>query len=436
MKYLIILFTSLTLMLAAACQVVQEAPEPKELEEPRTYVSSGLQREMDPNVTQNQLEQLANDNSSFAMAFYELIREYDENLIFSPFSLSLALSMTLAGAETSTQQDMLEALQFSLEEDEIHPAFNALLLAIEASQANDDMDLSDGESFQLNIANSIWGQDSFNFKEPFLDTLALNYGAGLYIIDFVSDPESARLAINKWVEQETEDKILDLIPPNAITPLTRLVLANAIYFNGSWMYPFDLDATSPGPFNTLDGSEISVDMMKLYGENLLYTKGNGFQAVKVPYLNRDFAMTLIVPDLGGFETVEGTLSTSFINDFSNKMRSQLINLEIPKFDFETTINANDILIALGMEKAFDPDLSDFKGIANVEDLHITDVLQKATINVDEEGTEAAAATAVIIGVESMPMDDPISLVIDRPFFFLIQHEPTGTILFMGHVVQP
>ena len=436
MKYLIIVFTSLTLLLSAACQVVSEAPEPKEIEESGTFLSSGLQREMEPNVGENQVEQLAIDNTTFALAFYELIREYDENLIFSPFSLSLALSMTLAGAETSTQQAMLEALQFSMDEGEIHPTFNALLLAIEASQAIDDTDLSEGGNFQLNIANSIWGQDGFEFKEPFLDTLAVNYGAGLNIVDYMSDPESARLAINEWVEAETEEKIQDLIPPNAITPLTRLVLANAIYFNGSWMYPFDLNATAPGTFYLLDGSEISAEMMKLFGENLLYAKDNDFQAVRLPYLSSDFAMTLIVPDAGAFESVQGALSTSFINDISDMMRSELINLEMPKFDFETEINANEVLKSLGMEEAFDPDVSDFKGIADVDDLHITDVLQKATITVDEEGTEAAAATAVIVGVESMPMDEPISLVVDRPFFFLIQHIPTGTILFMGHIVQP
>ena len=434
MKKLIIFISVLIIMISAACQVVPETPEPKEIEDPGTFVSSGLSREMEPDVESDQLENLAIDNTNFALAFYELIRTYDENLIFSPFSLSLALSMTLAGAETSTQQAMLEALQFTLDEGDIHPTINALLLAIEASQAIDDQ-AEDGH-FQLNIANSIWGQDGFDFKEPFLDTLAVNYGAGLFIVDYISDPESARLAINEWVENETEEKIQDLIPQNAITPLTRLVLANAIYFNGSWLKPFDQDATSPGPFNTLDGSESSVDMMKLFDENLLYAKGNDFQAVRLPYLSSDFAMTLIVPDAGAFEDVEGALSTAFIGDLSDKMRSELINLEMPKFDFETEINANDMLISLGMEEAFDPDLSDFTGIADVEDLHITDVLQKATITVDEEGTEAAAATAVIVGVESMPMDDPISLVVDRPFFFLIQHVPTGTILFMGHVVQP
>jgi len=434
MKYLLLLFTALSLLLGAACQTLPEAPDPKEIEEPSAFLSSGLQREMDPDVSGDQLEKLAWDNTSFALAFYDLVRVNDDNLIFSPFSISIALSMTLAGAETSTQQAMLEALQFSLDEDEIHPAFNALLLAINASQTIGE-DAENGK-FQLNIANSIWGQDGFDIKQRFLDTLAVNYGVGIYTVDFVSDPESARLAINDWVEEGTEEKIQDLIPPNALTPLTRLVLANAIYFNGSWLYPFDQAATRPGPFIMLDGSEISVDMMKLFDQHLLYVEGSDFQAVRLPYLSSDFAMTLIVPEIGAFEALEEALDTSFITELSHMMGLERLNLEMPKFDYETTINANDALKALGMEEAFDPDLSDFKGIADVEDLHITDVLHKATITVDEEGTEAAAATAVIVGVESAPIGEPISLVIDRPFFFLIQHVPTGIILFMGRVLQP
>jgi serpin B len=179
-----------------------------------------------------------------------------------------------------------------------------------------------------------------------------------------------------------------------------------------------------------------VDMMKLFDERLLYLQEVELQVISLPYLSRDFAMTLIVPDHGSFTMVEDLLTVDLIEILMSEMTSERINLEMPKFDYETTINANDPLKALGMAEAFDPDLSDFKGMADVEDLHISDVLQKATITVDEEGTEAAAATAVIVGVESAPIGEPISLVIDRPFLFFIQHQPTRTILFMGRVVQP
>jgi serpin B len=434
MKYVIIILTGLTLLVASACQVIGEVTPPNEVEEMSGFLSSDLERELAPDVDQNQLTSIASDNTAFALAFYDIIRSKEDNLVYSPFSLSLALSMTLAGAETTTRAAMLEALHFSLEEGQVHPSFNALMLAIETSQLAEEE--TEGGSFELNIANSIWGQQGFNFEQDFLDRIALNYGAGIYTVDFAMNPEPSRVAINDWVEEETQEKIKDLIPPNAITPLTRLVLANAIYFKGSWFHPFDQGMTQPAPFTTLQGNDISVEMMKLFDERLLYLQDGEIQVVSLPYLSQDFAMTLIVPDRGSFTTVEDTLTADILGSLLSNMASERINLEMPKFDFETTINANDPLKALGMAEAFDPDLSDFKGMADVEDLHISDVLQKATITVDEEGTEAAAATAVIVGIESAPIGEPISLVIDRPFLFIIQHQPTGTILFMGRVVQP
>lgn len=431
MKTILILITAVTLLFVSACQPANGVNEPTGTE---SEITSTLERELNPNVDSQQWQTLAADNSEFALAFYDLIRSENDNLIFSPFSLSLALTMTLAGAETSTHQAMVEALHLSLDENQIHPAFNALLLAIESSQKTQTE--SEESGFQLNIANSIWGQSGFGFKQAFLDTLALNYGAGINTVNFIEDPESARLSINDWVENETAEKIQDLIPPDAITPLTRLVLANAIYFKGSWFFPFDQNATQPGAFFPLDGKELNTDMMKLFDEQLLYLEEDTFQAVRLPYLSTDFAMTLIVPNSGTFKAVENDMTVPFITNLSEKMGSERIHLEMPKFDFETTINANDVLKTMGMEIAFDPNLSDFTGIADVDDLHITDVVHKATITVDEEGTEAAAATAVIVGIESMPMGDPISLVIDRPFIFIIQHVPSGSILFMGRVLQP
>lgn len=446
MKQLILSFVLITTLLLAACQPVEEIIDPPDIEEEEVvdpkeivdevrYLKSDLAREINPDVSEDQLQALAQANTAFALEFYDLIRNEDGNIIYSPFSLSLALNMTMAGAESSTEQAMLDALQINLPGEDVHPAINALLLAIEASQEKNDNDF-EGESFQLNIANSIWGQDGFNFEQAFLDILAQHYEAGIFSVDFVNNPESARNAINDWVSEETEEKIEDLIPPDAINPLTRLVLANAIYFYGAWMHPFDQNATAEAPFFLLDDTEISVDMMKLFEEGFLYHQGENFQALNLPYRNSDFVMTLLVPDAGSFDEFEDSLSQRDLDEIFADMSFNMVNLELPKFDFETEINANNALIALGMEEAFDPNLSDFSGIADIEDLHITDVLQKATITVDEEGTEAAAATAVIIGVTSAPIDEPISLVIDRPFLFMIRHRLSNTILFMGRVLEP
>lgn len=443
MKNIVSIIIFLAVILSSACSALPEPDDididdvatDEEITEEVSFLRSELGREPNPDVSFEETRALALDNAAFALLFYDQIRSENENIIFSPLSLSIALSMTMAGAEAGTLEGMLAALQLSLPDSDVHPAFNALLQEIEDSQSelSDDME---GNEFQLNIANSVWGQAGFPFKDQFIDTLGSQYDSGIYTVDFIQAPESARVAINEWVEDETEEKIKDLIPEGAIDSLTRLVLANAIYFNGSWLHPFQEQATSEAPFTTIDDEEIPVEMMRLAEERLLYLRADDYQAVKLPYLSPDFAMTIILPDAGAFTSVEDQLAPDMLTSMKEDMHLQLINLQMPKFDFETTIDAKDVLVNLGMGDAFDPAVSDFSRMADVEDLHITDVLHKATINVDEQGTEAAAATAVIVGITSAPIDDPINLVVDRPFLFMIEHTPTGTILFMGRVLQP
>jgi len=440
MKYLPVMLILLSLLLNTACvpeekPVVKETPLP-DIENPSEtgYVQSSLAREIEPQVEAATLVSLVDGNTDFAFSFYEQIRQGDGNIIFSPMSLSLALSMTLAGAETSTEQGMMQALNFSLPEEDVHSAFNALLLAIESSQENTPRE-SEGNRFQLNIANSIWGQADFDFNKTFLDTIALNYGAGIYNVDYANNPEFARNAINDWVEEETEEKIKDLIPEGAINTLTRLVLANAIYFNGSWYHPFAEAETSQEPFKLIDGTEMKVDMMKLSGQHLAYTRGENYQAVDLLYLSPDFAMTILLPDAGTYKDFELGLNTQKLHMILDEMFSEPVNLQMPKFDFITATDAKEPLANLGMAEAFDMELADFSGITRSDMLYITDVLHKAAITVDETGTEAAAATAVIVGLRGMP-SEPISMIIDRPFMFFIRHIPTGSIIFMGRVVNP
>lgn len=416
------------LLLTSACGPVTK---PKGV----VYAQSQLTRDLDPKLDPASLEALSASNTAFAFSFYDQVRDSDGNIIFSPLSLSLALSMALAGAKGDTRQEMLSALSLQSLGDESSPAFNALLLAIEGSQQ--DLEGEDEEStFQLNIANSSWGQSGFEFNPDFLDTLALYYGAGIYQVDFSQDPEGSRQAINAWVEDETNDKIKNLIPQGAIKALTRLVLANAIYFKGGWMHPFLENGTKVAPFTPLDGSQVSVNMMRLGEKDLKYVKGEGFQAVQLPYKSRDFSMLLILPDEGAYKGAEGEFGPEMLSTIVDGMQYVPVNLRLPKFDFETTLNANDVLGSMGMVQAFIPDVADFSGMTTEDPLYISDVVHKATITVDEQGTEAAAATAIIMATKSMPISDPIELVFDRPFMFAIMHEPTGTILFLGRVVQP
>lgn len=440
MRKIIVGVVLMTLLLSTGCTVL--SPTERSSEETDVVVPSepgmqmsSVERVTSPEVTDAQTQTLAGDNTAFALDFYNQVRSGDGNIIYSPFSISLALAMTMAGAEGDTEDAMLNALRMSLPADMVYPAYDALLLAIQNSEesASEDMD---GSPFTLNIANSIWGQSGYDFKEPFLNTLAQYFGAGIYTVDYMQDPEGAREAINGWVEDETMDKIKDLIPEGAIDQLTRLVLANAIYFNGSWYYPFNEGATAKAEFNLLDGSQSEVDMMSLTGEHLMYAKGNGYQVVQLPYMSSDFVMTIIVPDNGDFDLIENDLTAESYAEMLQGLEYKLVDLQMPKYDFETSLNVNDALIALGMGEAFDPGQADFSGMTDEDKLVISDVLHKATITVDENGTEAAAATAVIMKLTAAMPEDALSLVMDRPFMFFIEHQPTGSILFMGRVVEP
>jgi serpin B len=438
MKQFIIGITILLLLALPACQMITEDKDLEPNTEDVVYIKSDLVRETSSTVDLNQIMTLAEDNAAFAFAINEQINQTlgkNENFVFSPLSLSLALSMTLSGADSTTEQGMLEALHLSIPEEKIYPSFNALLLAIEQSQEMTKKG-SEGSQFQINFANSIWGQAGYSFDTEFLDTLAKYYGAGVYNVDFRRNPKAAINAINAWVEDETQEKIQDLIPSGAINELTRLVLANAIYFNGSWLYPFNAANTSEQPFKMLDGSEVAVELMKLSGINLAYYQGENFQTVSLPYLSTDFNMMIVLPDAGKFQEFEKQFSPEALKTIINEMKFVKVDLSMPKFDFESTLNANNALKALGMEEAFDVEKADFSGITQEDELMITDVLHKTTITVDEEGTEAAAASAVIVGIRSFNPEEPIALVIDRPFQFFIMHKPTNAILFMGKVMQP
>lgn len=398
------------------------------------YAKSDLERDLEPTSDPGLLKALAADNTQFAFNFYDQINDGTDNIIFSPLSLSLALSMALAGAKGETRAEMFDALAISDLSDALDPTFNSLLLQVEGSQA-DLKDKTRGDKFQLNIANSIWGQAGFELNKDFLDTLARNYGAGIYSVDYVQDAEAAREAINQWVDEETTGKIPDLIPQGALDALTRLVLANAIYFKGSWMYEFNENGTKVEPFTLLDGSEKDVQMMHLYNEKFQYGTGEGYQMVRIPYLSSDFSMLVFVPDEGKFSEVEASLSAEDFRVSANTMSMEYMNLGLPKFDFESSISAAEVLKQLGMLAAFDPGSADFSGINADTELFISEVIHKATITVDEKGTEAAAATAIIMKMTSMPAE-PIELTLDRPFMFAIEHQPTGTVLFMGRVVAP
>ena len=394
-------------------------------------VRSEKQRVTSPDVNETDLATLVGGNSAFAFDMYQALREEDSNLFYSPYSISLALAMTYAGARGETAQQMADTLHFILRQERLHPAFNGL--DIELSQRGEGAKGKEGEGFRLNIVNAIWGQDGYEFLSEFLDLLAMNYGAGLRILDFTSAPEESRITINNWVSDRTEGRIKDLIPQGVIDTFTRLVLTNAIYFNAAWQYPFGEDMTDDGPFYLLDGGEVTVPMMR-QTESFGYTDGGVYQAVELPYDGRELSMVILLPQAGQFEMFEGSLDAQRVDAIVKDLEHRRVALTMPRFEFESGLSLKEILATMGMPVAFSRD-ANFSGMTGNRDLFIADVIHKAFVSVDEAGTEAAAATAVVMELTAVP-EEPVEVTVDRPFIFLIRDIETGTILFVGRIVDP
>ena len=392
---------------------------------------SSLARNMAPNVAEVDFSKLVSGNSAFAFDLYQQL-QYDEgNLFFSPYSISLALAMTYAGAKNETEHQMAKTLHFTFPQESLHPALNAL--DIDLMSRGEGAVGKDGEPFQLNIANSIWGQQDFEFLETFLDVLAQNYGAGLRLLDFIGAPEESRTTINDWVSSQTEEKIQDLIPEGAIGNMTRLVLANAIYFDAAWQHKFNEDFTQDRTFNLIDGSQITVPMMS-QTESFRYYEGEGCRAVELPYDGGEVSMLLLLPESGRFDEFEGALDASKMGAIMQNLQPSRVLLKMPKFEYESSFKLSEQLGNMGMPIAFSA-AADFSGMHLPSELNISEVLHKAFVSVDESGTEAAAATAVLMELTSMPQP-PVPVTLDRPFIYLIQDVETGTILFLGRVMNP
>jgi len=267
----------------------------------------------------------------------------------------------------------------------------------------------------------------------FLDVLAENYGAGLRILDFITETEKSRLTINDWVSNQTEGRIEDLIPQGAIDALTRLVLTNAIYFNAAWEYPFDEKMTADGPFYLLDGGQVIVPMMK-QTESFGYTEGEGYQAVELRYDGEELSMVILLPEAGQFEAFEEGLQAQQVSDIISGLQPTEVALTMPRFEFDSEFSLQDTLAGMGMPIAFSGE-ADFSGMTGKPELFISDIVHKAFVAVDEAGTEAAAATAVIMRLTAVP-EPPVYVAIDRPFIFLIRDIETGAVLFVGRVMNP
>ncbi|MDQ3365187.1 MAG: serpin family protein [Myxococcota bacterium] len=391
-----------------------------------TEIRSELPRNMNPAVTQAELATLVAGNTAFATDLYRQVRTEPGNLFMSPHSISTALAMTYAGAAGTTASQMASTLHFTLPPTQLHAALSKLDLELAARAT-----AATGSAipFRLTTANSIWGQQGKAFQAPFLDTLAVNYGAGLHVLDFAADPDGSREVINTWVEDRTNDRIKDLLPEGSINDGTRLVLANAIYFSAAWDDPFEASQTADRPFRLASGTSVAVPSLRQNAQ-YRYGVGDGFRSAELPYDGGQLAMVVVVPD--DLASFEAGLDPAILDQVTGSLQTHLLDLTLPKFRFDAPLSLTSTLQALGMTDAFGA--ADFSGIDGTRDLVITDVLHKGFVAIDEKGTEAAAATAVVIGETSIP--EPATLVVDRPFLFFIRDVPTGAILFIGRVVDP
>ena len=394
-------------------------------------LQSDKPRDTSPAVNETDLATMVDGNDAFAFDLYQTLRQKESNLFYSPYSISEALAMTYAGACGETEKDMAEALHFILSQDRLHPAFNSLDLQLK--QRGEGAKGKDDKGFRLHVVNAIWGQKDYKFLNEFLDVLAQNYGAGLRILDFVNETGQSRSTINKWVSDQTEERIKDLVPQGAINQLTRLVLTNAIYFNAAWQHPFREEATSDGLFHLLSNDDVTVPMMK-QTESYRYTEGNDYQAIELPYDGRELSMVILLPKAGQFITFEERLEAKFVKAIIDNLETREVALKMPRFEYESSFGLKEALKTLGMGVAFTAN-ADLSGMNGKRDLFIQDVLHKAFVSVDEAGTEAAAATAVMVGLTALP-PEPVNFIMDRPFIFFVRDIPTGSIIFIGRVLNP
>ena len=392
---------------------------------------SSLTRDEEPALDENQVALGKEGTLNFAFRLHaEVGASEADNFVVSAYSVRRALAMLYAGAESDTKVEMRSALSFELEEPALHAAFNAADLALASRNTTSTAD-ADG-TLGLSSVNALFPQRGLEIVPAFLDTLAVNYDAGLFVTDFASDAETARTSINRWVGEQTSGRVAELLPPQSIEPRTKLVLVNAVHFFGSWQVQFDPGDTRQGVFHAPSGD---VDVPTMHGTSLWwYMREEGVQALDLPYVGADLSMLLVLPDSGHFGEFEAGFDANAFRRIRDALVGYEVSVTLPRFSFSTSLEVKEVMQVLGMRLAFD-ELADFSGIAGGPgDLLVDQIYHQSFIAVDEEGTEAAAATAVVLLPDGGL--SPAEFVADRPFIFVIYDQPTEEILFTGRVVNP
>ena len=365
-------------------------------------------------------------NNRFAINLYSQYKSEEGNIFFSPFSISTAMAMVYEGAEGKTAKEIKSVFGFPKYDNSRRNQYSNLLSEINKKD----------KEYALKTANALWAEQDFHFLDEYLTTVEKYYGGKTTNLDFKNEPDSSRLIINNWVEDKTNNKIKDLFPEGSIHPLTRLVLTNAIYFKAEWLIQFDADKTSDENFRVNPDKSIKVPMMQPTSQKSTfnYTQNKDLQILEMPYAGEDLSMLILLPLDDDIEALENSFTIEKLTEWKKSLRKRRVKIYIPKFKFETKYFMKNTLINLGMPTAF-TNSADFSGMTGTKDLKIDKVIHQAFIEVNEEGTEAAAATGIGMMQHSMPPPTPIFKA-DHPFIFIIQQKETGNILFMGRVSNP
>jgi serpin B len=373
------------------------------------------------------LSEVVTSNNRFAVDLYRNINAHEtgKNIFVSPYSISAALAMTYLGSSGNTQKQMATTLHFTLPKEKLEAGFSELLGQTKSTPA---------KHYKLNVANALWGQAGFHFEPAFTSGISKYFDGGFNVVNYIEDDEreASRAKINGWVEEKTAHKIKNLVHKDDINNLTRLILTNAIYFKGDWASKFKVEKTRNESFTVSPGITVTVPMMEQTG-NFPFMENDELKMIELPYTGDDLSTIVILPK-GNVETFGATLSLAKLQEFRGFMSTHQVKLSLPRFKFETRYLLKEPLTAMGMPDAFKLESADFSGMTGKPYLYITSVIHQAMIDVNEEGSEAAAATAVIMGAKSIRI--PTVFRADRPFLFMIIHKPTDSILFMGRVSNP
>jgi serpin B len=387
-----------------------------------------------PNLPAETAATFADDNRAFALDMYAQLKDEGGNLFFSPHSISTALAMAYVGARSETKTEMAAALRFNLPDEELHAAFNAQMRALDKRQvpATDE-----SPGVQLEVHNDIWASVDPNKRpqQSYVDSLALNYSSEVKLVDFLH-AEATRETINSEIERHTHGTIPEVLAKNVIDPLTTaMILTNTIYFKAPWAKPFEKGMTQPAAFTTLAGAEETVNMM--HGElGVQYAANDDLQAVRLPYLGQDLGLWVLLPKLDRFAAVEGILDSALLDELTSAAAVKVVDLKLPKVKMRSKLGLKTSLTALGMQVPFEDGRADFSGITTDAPLFIQDVVHEAFIDLDETGTEAGAATAVLFGGDSASPEPEVEFNADHTFILLLEDRATQSVLFAGRVDNP